>query len=133
MASYYSEKEAVTEYKRSIQENRNELETYFKKYRPWKYLKVKNCLTSEELDTLQRDRSTSIPLLLDTILVKNDVHTFTSFSKAVYSMPHSLGGEIFPFASSVGGLPVTEPQTRETGEILCSKCIISFPMKYMYM
>ena len=111
MALYYSEREAVDTYKQAILDHRDQLESLLYP-RPWVYLQKSGCFkeNDEDIEALKKlSAKVAVKKLVDLLLTKCDVYTFTTFSKAVHTMNDSKGRKIFPFADGMDGLPVTVP------------------------
>lgn len=109
MASYYSVGEAIAEYRQAVVNNREHLQSFFLDNRPWGYLEKKGGFEVSELEAMKKKpRKVAIPMLLTTVLDKNNIETFMAFSKALYTMAPHVGGQVFPFADSAGGIPVSK-------------------------
>ena len=112
MALHYSESTACDTYRQAIHDHRDQLESALYP-RPWVHLEKSGCLTEcqSELEAMTKmPAKTAIKELVDLVLSKDDVGTYTTFSKAVYRKNEPSGKKIFPFADSVGGIPVTVPK-----------------------
>ena len=112
MTHYYSEKTASSMYKQKILDHRDQLESVLYP-RPWVYLKKSGCLTEndDDIEAMKKlPAKFAIKSLIDLVLKKNDINTLTTFSKAVYAINRRKGEEVFPFADSLDGTPVTVPK-----------------------
>ena len=112
MALYYSESTACDTYRQAINDHRDQLESALYP-RPWVHLEKSGCLREYQSDVeavKNMPAKAAIKELVDLVLSKDDVGTYTTFSKAVYSKNESSAKKIFPFADSVGGIPVTVPK-----------------------
>ena len=107
----YTEVEACEKYKQAIRDHRDKLESLLYP-QPWSFLKSNHCLTEQEIDAIKSSSGglkLKVKQLVDFVLTKTDIATLSSFSKAVYSKS-TKGSEIFPFADSLGGIPVVDPK-----------------------
>lgn len=108
----YTEAEACEKYKQAIRDHRDKLESLLYP-QPWSFLKSNHCLTEQEIDAIKSSGGglkLKVKQLVDFVLTKTDIATLSSFSKAVYSKSSTKGSEIFPFADSLGGIPVVDPK-----------------------
>ena len=108
----FTEVEACEKYKQAIRGHRGELETLLYP-QPWGFLKKNHCLTEQEVDSIKSSSGglkSKVKQLVDYILTKNDITNLSNFSKAVYSKNRAKGLEIFPFADSLGGIPMVDPE-----------------------
>lgn len=109
MASYYSAEEATAKYRQAVVDNKERLQSFFLESRPWAYLEKKGGFEVSELESMRKKpRKIAVEMLLTTVLEKNNIETFMVFSKALYTMASHLGREVFPFADSAGGIPVSK-------------------------
>ena len=123
MTQFYTERSACELYRRAICDHRSTLESVLSP-QPWIFLQRSGCLREEDVEAINEvstrpaDR---IKKLVDFILEKDDIGTYTKFCKAVHTKTKksSKVKAIFPFADSVGGLPVTEPK-KGTAHVLYS-------------
>lgn len=112
MACCWSENEAADMYFQAIKSNREKLESVLYPL-PWGYLQKSGCIV-EELESLKKlPGKRAVGKVVDLVLEKGNIDTFTAFSKAIYSMKARDGKDIFPFADSIGGIPVTVPKKGE--------------------
>lgn len=111
----YTESSACDKYKQAICDHRDSLESLLRP-RPWVYLEKAGCLREDEIEDLKNNSSSSagqIEQLVDFILKKHDINTYARLCKAVYIMKKNRAEKIFPFADSLGGLPVMAPKKGE--------------------
>ena len=109
MANCYSVEEAIAKYRQAVVNSRERLQLFFLESRPWAYLEKKGGFEVSELETMRKKpRKVAVEMLLTTVLEKNNIETFMAFSKALYTMASHMGKEIFPFADSAGGIPVSK-------------------------
>ena len=130
--SLYTEVEACEKYKQAIRDHRDEVESLLYP-RPWLLLEKNNCLTKQErkaIESSSGEGKSKVKQLVDYILTKTDIATLSNFSKAVYSKKSAKvsASEIFPFADSLGGIPVSDTDGGKGIDILfwwrISKCCI---------
>ena len=108
----YTESAACDGYKQAIRDHRERLEALLYP-QPWPFLERNRCLTGQEIDAIKASGGGlkhKVKQLVDFILTKSDIATLSSFSKALYSKNSTKASEIFPFADSLGGIPVVDPK-----------------------
>jgi hypothetical protein len=95
-------------YRQAIHDHRDQLESALYPT-PWVHLEKRCCLRDNhrEVEAMRKmPAKAAIKELVDLVLSKGDIDTYTTFSKAVYSKNELQAKEIFPFADSIGGIPV---------------------------
>ena len=122
--SLHTESAACERYKQAIRDHRGQLEALLCP-QPWFYLEQNRCLTHEEIERLKstgEGMKFKIKALVDLILTKSDITTLSSFCKAVYSKNRGKGLQIFPFADTLGGIPVPPPKKGE--KYFCLRTVV---------